>query len=115
MELDSAPTRAQGHSSTATSQAHRRQSACRVLASDQEGLTPMMDYALLLQQLSQAEARIANGVRVIARQRKVIAALVDDGHVAEKAEIVLTSFEQAQATNFVIHEDIKQELARTAW
>jgi len=73
-----------------------------------------MDYALLLQQLSNSEARIANGVQVIARQREVIAALKDDGHFTHDAESMLARFEEAQARNYAIHEDLTKRLERVA-
>ena len=72
----------------------------------------MMDHSVLLQQLSQAAARIVTGTRIIARQREVIAALKDDGHFAHDAERMLTCFEQAQASNCAIHEDLTMELKR---
>lgn len=75
----------------------------------------MMDYALLLQLLTQAEERIASGIRVIANQRAAVARLTADGHVTEDAEGMLTCFEQAHAIDLADREHIKKELARSAW
>jgi len=75
----------------------------------------MMDYALLLQLLTQAEERIASGTRVIANQRATVAKLIADGHVTEDAKSMLMCFERAHAIDLADHEHIKTELARSAW
>jgi hypothetical protein len=75
----------------------------------------MIDHALLLQCLSQTDESIANGVRVIAKQREVITALKADGRAMGEAENMLVCFEQAHATNLAARDTIMSELARTKW
>ena len=78
-------------------------------------VSPMIDYALLLQLLIEAEERVASGVRVIAKQREAIAKLVTDRRVTEDAESLLACYEQAHAMDLANHAHIKDELERTAW
>ena len=75
----------------------------------------MIDHALPLQHLAQAEERIASGVRVMAKQQEAIAKLIADGRVTEEAESMLALFEQAHAIDLANYEHVKKELARTAW
>jgi hypothetical protein len=75
----------------------------------------MIDHALLLQHLAQAEERIASGVRDMAKQQEAIAKLIADGHVTEEAKSMLAFVEQAHATDVANYEHVKKELARTPW
>ena len=76
---------------------------------------PMMDRALLLQQLEQSGKRIEAGVQKVTTQRETIAGLAADGHDTVAAKRVLADFEQAQAMSLAHYERIEIELARTKW
>jgi len=76
---------------------------------------PMMDRALLLQQLEQSGKRIEAGVQKVTKQRETIAGLAADGHDTVEAKRVLADFEQAQAMSLAHYERIEIELARTKW
>jgi hypothetical protein len=71
----------------------------------------MTEHVALLQRLARAEDRIAMGIKIIAQQRKVLAELVVNGEVDDKATKKLAGFEEMHAMNLAICEDIKMELA----
>jgi len=73
----------------------------------------MIDHTTLLQALASAEARVASGLWVIARQRDAITKLIAAGQSPADAEGMLACYEQAHAIDLASHQLIKDELARS--
>ena len=70
-----------------------------------------MDRQLVLERMAQAERHVAEGHKIIQRQRHIIADLERDGHDATQAHALMNAFLETQAA----HEEglvrIRQELA----
>ena len=70
-----------------------------------------MDRQLVLERMAQAERHVAEGHKIIQRQRHIIADLERDGHDATQAHALMNALLETQAA----HEEglvrIRQELA----
>ena len=69
-----------------------------------------MDRIALLQLLAKAEARVAAGEELIARQRSILATLHRDGHESSKGELVLVKLEELQRVHIAERERLKAKL-----
>lgn len=71
-----------------------------------------MDRALLLDHLAMAERHVAEGERIIARQREIVAQLTRDGHAGllSKALDLLSMFEETQAAHVTDRNRLRKEL-----
>ena len=70
----------------------------------------MMDLALIIQHLSQAERHVANGEGLLERQRAMIEQLRRDGHGTTHSEDLLGQLESAQASLVEARDRLSLEL-----
>jgi hypothetical protein len=70
-----------------------------------------MERATLENDLSRAEAHVANGQKRIAQQHQIIAELDREGHDTAPAKDMLTTFERTQAMHVANRDRIAGKLA----
>ena len=70
-----------------------------------------MDGEMLRRRLAQAEGRVAQGYRHLARQREIVRELQHAGHDAQQARLWLTQFEELHAIYVADRNRLLRELA----
>ncbi len=79
-----------------------------------------VDHARIRAYLAMAERHVAQGERILARQREIVAKLCRGGHLraAQAASDLLSTFEESQALHVADRDWLLAELAQnrsTAW
>ncbi len=69
-----------------------------------------MNREIIARHLAQAEMRVSDGERHVARQREIVAELKDDGRDLETARNLLARFEELYAQHVVDRDRIRREL-----
>jgi len=69
-----------------------------------------MDRHLLEENLAMVEGHVAEGEVHLLRQRQLISDLRRDGHDTTQSELLLASFEAAQASHFAHRDRLRLEL-----
>ncbi|HWI25625.1 MAG TPA: hypothetical protein VN668_01565 [Stellaceae bacterium] len=70
-----------------------------------------MDRAKIEHNLALAETHVAKSERIVGEQRKLVAELERDGHSAELARTLLTSYEQTLRLHIADRERLRDLLA----
>jgi hypothetical protein len=70
-----------------------------------------MEHPALFEHLALAETHVAEGERILARQRRLLAELERDGHDTRTARTLLQSFEQTQASHVAERDRLRAELS----
>jgi hypothetical protein len=69
-----------------------------------------MDRAMIAEHLAQAERHVAEGEKIISRQRALVVIAEATGGDAERSKALLASFEDTQAIHIADRERLREEL-----
>ena len=73
-----------------------------------------MDRAFVVQRVELAQRHVADGKKIVARQREIVAKLGADGHNVTEARKLLTAFEDSQRLHVADCARLEMQLAETA-